>query len=111
MKKNYLIAYDIREPKRLGRIHYFISKKATAMQNSVFLIIANQSDLKTVTDGLLDRADTQVDDIRLYPLQSHNQIWVAGQQAEKMSGIYPSFATKVKPSIKSRFIKRLFGAE
>jgi CRISPR-associated protein Cas2 len=111
MKIHYLIAYDIREPKRLNRVHYFISKKATALQRSVFLVKANQSDIKSITGGLLERADTQVDDIRLYPLQSVDKIWVAGKQAEKMSGLYPSFSKKQKPSLTSRFINRLFGAK
>lgn len=70
MKINYLIAYDIRDPKRLKRVHYFISKKASALQRSVFLIKANQTDIQSVTKALLERAATQEDDIRLYPLQN-----------------------------------------
>ena len=111
MKINYLIAYDIREPKRLNRVHYFISKKAIALQRSVFFIKANPSEIKSITGGLLERADTQEDDIRLYPLQSVDRIWVAGRQAEKMSGLYSSFSSTLKPSLTSRFINRLFGAK
>lgn len=111
MKINYLIAYDIREPKRLNRVHYFICKKATALQRSVFLVNADKADIKAISKALIERADTQVDDIRLYPLQGLEAIWVAGKQAEKMSGLYPSFSAKEKPSVTSRFINRLFGAK
>ncbi len=111
MKIHYLIAYDIREPKRLRKVHYYISKKAMALQRSVFLVKADKSDIKKIAIALLERADTQKDDIRLYPLQGVNKMWVAGKQAEKMSGLYPAFSSQLKPSLTSRFINRLFGAK
>ena len=111
MKINYLIAYDIREPKRLNRIHYYISKKATALQKSVFLITANQKDITTITADLLDRAKTDTDDIRLYPIHKLDNIWTAGKQAEKLSGLYSSFSTQPKSSLGSRLVARLFGVK
>ncbi len=111
MNINYLIAYDITEAKRLNRVHYFISKRATALQRSVFLINGDSASIKRVSKALLERADTRVDDIRLYPLQNLDRIWVAGKQAEILSGLYPGNAGEASTSFSTRFIRRLFGAK
>jgi CRISPR-associated protein Cas2 len=101
----YLLAYDIRQPKRLQKLHYFISKHALAMQNSVFLFEAEPSTLNTILKGIAKRSHQLEDDIRLYPLFNPNQIWAAGKQAKRFEGIY-NIASKRKSTSHKGFMAR-----
>lgn len=64
----YLIAYDIREPRRLSAIHRFLKRQATPIQYSVFVGRLSPSELVAVTRGLAARIDPSRDDVRIYPL-------------------------------------------
>ena len=106
-KRWYLLAYDIRKPKRLRKLHYFLSKHALAMQNSVFLFEAEPDALNNILDGVEKCSHSMEDDVRLYPLLNPNQIWAAGKQAKRFDGIYTPMAKKqAKP--RKGLISRLF---
>lgn len=107
MKHNYLIAYDIRQAKRLRRVHYFISKRATALQRSVFLITDNTAAINDISQGVLSLAKTEVDDIRLYPIQELDKIWVAGMQSEKFHGLYGSAKIGAKKNLAKQLVNSL----
>ncbi len=108
MKQWYVIAYDVRESKRLQRVHYFLKKHAVALQNSVFLLHSNQQDLQKILQGILVRCNGKVDDVRLYPIIHPNAIWASGLQSNKIQGFYAAKG-KARKKTKSSFIKTLFG--
>ena len=68
MAGEYIICYDIKQPKRLGRIHRALKKCATALQYSVFLFTGSPQQLRHCLDVLEEMMDTREDDIRVYPL-------------------------------------------
>lgn len=65
---DYLICYDIGNPRRLGRIHKALTRQAVALQYSVFLFSGTPRQLQRCLDGLQALMDTRADDIRAYPL-------------------------------------------
>jgi len=111
MKKWYLIAYDVREAKRLRKVHYFLRKQALALQKSVFLVEADGTSLEELLRGVRMRADHRVDDIRLYPVAHPDAIWAAGKKAATMSGLYAAAPIKQEQSRVKAFIKTLLGKE
>ena len=108
MKRWYLIAYDIRDARRLQRVHYFLRKQATALQNSVFLVWEAASGLQTILNGVRQRADTRKDDIRLYPVTHPGAIWAAGKQSEAMSELYAARPKQARRRKTGGLFKRLF---
>lgn len=103
----YLIAYDIRDPKRLSRTHYFIKKKGVGLQRSLFLINANSKELAEVIGGIQARVQDKDDDVRLYPVHKPGSIWAAGKQSEKFNHLYAPAQIDKSKSIMSR-ISKLF---
>lgn len=79
-RKHWLIAYDIREPKRLRRIHAYLCQHGVPLQYSVFGLELDDLGLRGVLDDLAALMDTSVDDIRAYHLPEHCQVWTIGQQ-------------------------------
>ncbi len=67
-RRYHLLAYDIREPRRLVRVHRYMRRTAVPLQYSVFLGWWNQRDVAAVLAGVSDIIDTAVDDVRCYPL-------------------------------------------
>lgn len=111
MKYNYLIAYDIRHPKRLRRVHYYLGKRATALQKSVFWINETPPAVETISRGILALADADEDDIRVYPIQRMDQVWVAGKQANRLQGLYGAAKVNAKKSVVKKLLGVLFGSK
>ncbi len=106
MKQWYVIAYDVREIKRLQKVHYFLKKRAIALQNSVFLVHANPKSLQSILNGIQERVNGRVDDVRLYPVIHPNAIWAAGLQINAMHGLFTA-TTKTQKHRKQPLVKRL----
>ena len=109
-KQWYLIAYDIRDPKRLKRLHYRLRKKAIPLQNSVFMVRLNSIHLKVLRNEIKEYINTQHDDVRIYPIHHPDTLWTAGKQVNALHGLYIGSqhnkkAKKKKPSL----IRRLLG--
>jgi len=105
----YIISYDIREPKRLLRLHYRLKKEAIALQKSVFLVKSHR--LSKVKEIVKQYTKSSEDDVRLYPITHPNAIWAAGRQADSLSnlGIKPHKHTvKNTTSFLQRLLPRLF---
>lgn len=68
--RDFLICYDIREPKRLVRIHRELKSWAVPIQYSVFLYTGDPRTLATYLRKLKEMIDPRVDDLRCYPLPS-----------------------------------------
>lgn len=76
----YLIAYDIRCPRRLGQVHRFLRREGLPVQYSVFTAQMTQRKFMRVLDGLDSLIDPRADDIRLYPLPSRQDSVALGRQ-------------------------------
>jgi CRISPR-associated protein Cas2 len=67
-RRPYLLAYDIADPKRLGRVHRTVRGSGMALQYSVFLVVGTTRDLDQLLAALDDIIKPSRDDIRVYPL-------------------------------------------
>jgi len=88
MSQWYILSYDIKDVKRLARFHYHLSKLAIAVQNSVFIMDMDQSQLKKVKKCVHKYCNDKHDDVRLYPIVSPARLWPAGKQMNRMGGMY-----------------------
>lgn len=103
MRQWYVIAYDVCDARRLNKLHYFLSKKALALQNSVFLVRLDRPSLDELLAGIDQRSKSSEDDIRLYPVSHPDMIWAAGKQAEAIAGLYGGGSSEKPSPIKGWF--------
>lgn len=68
---SWLLAYDIKDPGRLARVHRRMICCATPVEYSVFLLIGSKKDLQTCIDSILEVIDRSEDDVRCYFLPLH----------------------------------------
>lgn len=66
--RNYLIAYDISDAKRLGRVHRYLKRVGLALQYSVFVVRLTERQLDRVMIALSRLIDPRCDDVRAYPV-------------------------------------------
>lgn len=78
--KHWMIAYDIRDKKRLQKVWRFISKEAIPMQYSIYLIQCDRDYLNQIIFKLLEMINTREDDVRIYPLTPVTRMWGLGRQ-------------------------------
>ena len=104
----YVLAYDIRNPKRLRRVHAHVKKHGVSLQKSVFLIHADPGTLARLKAGVLARVDEAEDDVRLYPVRHPGVLWAAGRQENRMDSLYAPSAEKKPRGLPDR-IRSLFG--
>lgn len=64
----FVICYDISEPRRLGRLHRYLKKAAVPLQYSVFLFVGDERQLDCLLAGIVPLMDPKEDDVRAYPL-------------------------------------------
>ena len=76
----YLIAYDIRQPKRLIRVHRYLRRQGLPVQYSVFTVQLTQRKLTRVMEGLQAIIYSRVDDVRIYPLPTRLDASLLGRQ-------------------------------
>ncbi len=74
----YLIAYDIRDPRRLQRLHRALGAEALAVQRSVFLVAASVPAVECLLDRLETLIDPHLDDLRAYPVAAPDELWLSG---------------------------------
>lgn len=72
----HVVAYDIADPKRLGRVHRYLKKNAIPLQYSVFLIELDAEGRQKLLAKLRGLIHPKQDDVRVYPLQEEPD-WVA----------------------------------
>ncbi|MGY4878191.1 CRISPR-associated endonuclease Cas2 [Vreelandella aquamarina] len=71
-----LIVYDIRDIKRLRKVHSLLKRCAFALQASVFAWHGTPRQLQQLKSELASIIDPKVDDVRGYPLLAeHDIIW------------------------------------
>lgn len=74
-EKGYLLAYDIRDPRRLRRVHRYMLGWGTALQYSVFAVDLTEEARERMMVGLAERIMAKEDDVRLYRMPSHGGLW------------------------------------
>lgn len=107
----YLIAYDVREPRRLRRVHAYLRKRALAMQRSVFIIQTDSAGLTALEAGLRELVDARADDLRRYPIPSPATLWLAGRQGERLAGLHDGATPAPRARRLGRWLKDLLGRE
>jgi CRISPR-associated protein Cas2 len=76
---NWLIAYDIREPKRLSRVHRFLVKHGVPVQYSVFVTRNTAQRIGRIKAGLAELI-APVDDVRIYQIPERVRLTTYGRQ-------------------------------
>jgi CRISPR-associated protein Cas2 len=64
----YLVAYDIRNPRRLGRIYRLCKRAGLHLQYSVFLLRASPLKMNQFIRELESLIEPRRDDVRIYPV-------------------------------------------
>lgn len=64
----WLICYDIKNPKRLMRVHRWMKGQGLPIQYSVFTALLNKAELRRLILDLHARILPTQDDVRFYPL-------------------------------------------
>lgn len=64
----WLIGYDISSPKRLRRVYRFLSRRAYALQYSIFLAVVSRAELDEILRGVGQLIHPRRDDVRAWPL-------------------------------------------
>ncbi len=77
--RQYLICYDIADPRRLARVHRFLTTRALALQYSVFSAVLRRRELEDILENLEERIDVRKDDVRVYPLPDAPQATTIGR--------------------------------
>lgn len=72
-----ILAYDVRDPRRLRRLHYRLRPRVAWLQESVALIQLAPAALDALLEELAALLKPE-DDLRLYPLDGLDQVWLAG---------------------------------
>lgn len=79
--KTWLVAYDIREPRRLRRVHRCLRKLGLPAQYSAFTVEADDVEIADHLARLELLIDVRVDDLRAYHLPAACPVWRLGQQS------------------------------
>ncbi len=87
MKTNYVVCYDIAEPKRLSKVIQFMKGKGIHLQYSVFLCTLTWQELLMLKEKMSWLIDENKDDVRIYPLPSWNKIVVMGRGDRVPDGV------------------------
>lgn len=74
------MAYDIREPRRLGRVHRCLRKLGLPAQYSAFAVEADDVQISEHLARLAQLIDVRVDDLRAYHLPARCPVWRLGRQ-------------------------------
>ena len=67
-KRSWIIAYDISDPKRLGRVYRLMCKRGIPQQRSVFRATMTTNEARRLLRELAALIDQHGDDVRMYPL-------------------------------------------
>jgi len=94
----YLIGYDIREKRRLQRLHRYLKKRAIPVQKSLFFAKCSEDELYQLLQGASHLIDEREDDLRAWPINHPSEVWLHGQSpfAEEVK-VARSTATRSNP--------------
>lgn len=78
--KTWLVAYDIRQHRRLRRVHRILRKRGMAAQYSVFTVEADDPGIAELLQQLEAEINLREDDLRAYHLPASCPVWRLGAQ-------------------------------
>jgi len=78
MKANYIISYDITNPRRLSRVYKLMKQSGIHIQYSVFYCRLTWQNLVELKGKLSSIINPKKDDVRIYPLPSELKVAVMG---------------------------------
>ena len=71
-KRDYLICYDIADPKRLAKIAKYLEKEAIRIQYSIFLAKgATKERIYAIAQNLVEMIEPEEDDVRIYEIEEN----------------------------------------
>ena len=76
----YLIAYDIANPRRLGKVHRILKKQGLPVQYSVFTVVMKRPRLLRLLERIEQEIEDVEDDVRCYRLPSNTETATLGRQ-------------------------------
>lgn len=76
--RRWLIAYDVREARRLAAVHRYVKRIAVPVQYSVFVTSASARQIEAVSGALSTLIDARSDDVRLYPIPEKTYVHTLG---------------------------------
>lgn len=79
--RNWLIAYDVADPRRLGRVYRYLCKHAVPVQYSVFTTRCAPMKLGMIRAGLAEIVNSDEDDVRMYSVPEPPHLTVFGKKA------------------------------
>ena len=77
---NWVLAYDIREPRRLQKVGRFMQKEGMRLQYSVYMLKGSRDQVEKLVGQLTQLIDSKADDVKIYPLGENTRIWGLGTQ-------------------------------
>jgi CRISPR-associated protein Cas2 len=89
-KRSWLVCYDIRDPRRLGRVHRYLKRHALPVQYSAFVTRSTQYGLDEMLAGIAARIDPRCDDVRAYHLPDRCEVWTVGAQHLPVGIVLPA---------------------
>ena len=72
---DYLVAYDVRQPRRLRRMQRVAAAEGIYLQRSVYLVNLSLARYETFKERVLECVAIDEDDVRLYPLRSMGDLY------------------------------------
>lgn len=79
--RNWLIGYDIRDQRRLQRVHRYLKERALPVQYSVFVFQGTSLQVKQILSGLEELIQPHWDDVRIYHLPECCQVVQLGRKS------------------------------
>lgn len=76
----YLIAYDIADPRRLGKVHRILKKQGLPVQYSVFTVVMTRPRLLRLLECIEQKIEDKKDDVRCYRLPASADAVTLGKQ-------------------------------
>jgi len=76
----YLIAYDIANPRRLGKVHRILKKQGLPVQYSVFSVVMKRPRLLRLLERIEEQIQVVEDDVRCYRLPGNADTVTLGKQ-------------------------------
>lgn len=95
--QRWLLAYDIRDHKRLQKIGRYLQKEGVRLQYSVYLLSGQRQHIEKIMEQLRQFIDKRMDDVRIYPLTENTRIWGLGTQFNEAGNtLCDAFIDKLK---------------
>lgn len=76
--RRWLIAYDVRDARRLAAVHHYLKRAAVPVQYSVFAARASANEIARVAADLGKLIDRRADDVRIYGVPRNTLVRTIG---------------------------------